>query len=156
MTYLSKPEAVIPFGWTIEKEELRQDAGNDLVTRQPIFISSKYENLQDGSLSLEIVYRYGGKWKRTRLQRSQTFQESSLKKCADFGLKITTNNAKQIAEYLAAYEEVNLKAGIREYYATSKFGWHKTDGKDVFLLGHKYFSLVGDAPIDTKSPREFA
>jgi hypothetical protein len=137
-----KPEAVIPFGWTIGKDELRQNAGNDLVTRQPIFISSKYENLQDGSLSLELVYRYGGKWKRTCLPRSHAFQESALKQCANFGMKITPKNAPRIAEYLGAYEEANLQAGIREYYSSSKFGWQKIGGKDVFLLGHMRYSLL--------------
>jgi hypothetical protein len=153
------PTAIVPSGWDTSNGLSRayRNKSNDedveeeffQIAKEPIFISSKYTNLQDNSTQLDLIFPYDGKWEKKRLPRSHVFQSGKLLQCADYGMSITQNNASQIVEYLYAFEHINLREGIAKYYSSSIFGWQGEQGTLGFLLGGRFFPPDGGPDVDT-------
>ena len=78
-----------------------------LVASEPVVITRKLENVDDGQEKLEITFRRNGKLKSIRIPRSAALNKTQLIRYADSGLPVNSGNAEDMVGYLAAYEAKN-------------------------------------------------
>ena len=77
------------------------------VASEPVVITRKLENVDDGQEKLEITFRRNGKLKSIRIPRSAALNKTQLIHYADSGLPVNSGNAEDMVGYLAAYEAKN-------------------------------------------------
>ena len=77
------------------------------VASEPVVITRKLENVDDGQEKLEITFRRNGKLKSIRIPRSAALNKTQLIRYADSGLPVNSGNAEDMVGYLAAYEAKN-------------------------------------------------
>ena len=77
------------------------------VAPEPVVITRKLENVDDGQEKLEITFRRNGRFKSIRIPRSAALNKTQLIRYADSGLPVNSGNAEDMVSYLAAYEAKN-------------------------------------------------
>lgn len=77
------------------------------VAAEPVVITRKLENVDDGQEKLEITFRRNGRFKSIRIPRSAALNKTQLIRYADSGLPVNSGNAEDMVGYLAAYEAKN-------------------------------------------------
>jgi len=77
------------------------------VASEPVVITRKLENVDDGQEKLEITFRRNGRMKSIRIPRSAALNKTQLIRYADSGLPVNSGNAEDMVSYLAAYEAKN-------------------------------------------------
>ena len=77
------------------------------VAPEPVVITRKLENVDDGQEQLEMTFRRNGRFKSIRIPRSAALNKTQLIHCADCGLPVNSGNAEDMVSYLAAYEAKN-------------------------------------------------
>jgi hypothetical protein len=97
-------------------------------------ITEIHENIDTGQLSAVIEYRYGDSIKTTTILRSQMVDARNLVAAlGGAGAPVTSNNARKVVSYLAAYESYFIDS-IPRKKVTSRFGRGRSDGP-FFLPG---------------------
>lgn len=93
-----------------------------------------HENIDTGQLSAVIEYRYGELVKTTAILRSQMVDARNLVAgLGGAGAPVTSNNARKVVSYLAAYE-AHFIDSIPRKKVTGRFGRGRSDGT-FFLPG---------------------
>lgn len=93
-----------------------------------------HENIDTGQLSAIIEYKYGDVVKTTTILRSQMVDARNLVAgLGGAGAPVTSNNARKVVSYLAAYESHFIDS-IPKKKVTSRFGRGRSDGP-FFLPG---------------------
>ncbi|HEY0319470.1 MAG TPA: DUF927 domain-containing protein [Pyrinomonadaceae bacterium] len=108
---------------------------------KPVKVSNSYmcitgiqENIDDGLISLIIQYEYLGQARRKVITRSQMSDPRQLlAMLAGSGAPVTSNNARHVTSYLAAFEHA-FGATLPSRKVISRFGW-ETPGSIFFLPG---------------------
>ena len=77
------------------------------VASEPVVITRKLENVDDGQEKLEITFRRNGRFKSIRIPRSAALNKTQLIRYADSGLPVNSGTAEDMVSYLAAYEAKN-------------------------------------------------
>ena len=77
------------------------------VAPEPVVITRKLENVDDGQEKLEITFHRNGRFKSIRIPRSAALNKTQLIRYADSGLPVNSGNAEDMVSYLAAYEAKN-------------------------------------------------
>lgn len=99
-----------------------------------IGISAIQENVDSGHISLIIKYQYLGRPRRSTILRSQMADSRQLVSAlADEGAPVTTNNARHVTSYLAAYEHA-FGPYLPRRKVTNHFGRGRSNGP-FFLPG---------------------
>jgi len=139
---------VMPQGWVIEDGLKRihqgKRAGSEQikdVASEPIFITEVSKNIQEGLEDLVLIFMRKGQWQNLRVPRADIFQAKTLIKCAGYGMSVHQNNFRDLIDYLAAFEKINLNNGIASYSSSSILGWQPEEG---FLLGENYITAEED------------
>lgn len=106
--------AVEPDGFTVSAQDGIQKTalvfGESVmipVASEPVAITRKLENVDDGQEKLEITFRRNGRFKSIRIPRSSALNKTQLIRYADSGLPVNSGNAEDMVSYLAAYEAKN-------------------------------------------------
>ena len=92
------------------------------VAAEPVVITRKLENVDDGQEKLEIAFRRNGRMKSIRIPRSAALNKTQLIRYADSGLPVHSGNAEDMVSYLAAYEAKNTDC-IPCVRAIDRIGW---------------------------------
>jgi hypothetical protein len=133
----------LPIGYELDRDGslwFKPSAlGGERKTPKPVQVSNSYigiagirENIDTGQISLVLEYNYLGQRRRRTILRSQMADARQLVSAlADEGAPITTNNARHVTSYLAAYEHA-FGAHLPRTKITSRFGRGRRDGP--FLL----------------------
>ena len=98
------------------------------VAPEPVVITRKMENVDDGQEKLEITFRRNGRFKAIRTPRSAALNKTQLIRYADSGLPVNSGNAEDMVSYLAAYEAKN-NGCIPCVRSIDRIGWV---GKEFF------------------------
>ena len=98
------------------------------VAPEPVVITRKMENVDDGQEKLEITFRRNGRFKAIRIPRSAALNKTQLIRYADSGLPVNSGNAEDMVSYLAAYEAKN-NGCIPCVRSIDRIGWV---GKEFF------------------------
>lgn len=121
--------AVEPDGFAVSlKEGIQKTAlayGESVllpVAPEPVVITRKLENVDDGQEKLEITFRRNGRMKFIRIPRSAALNKTQLIRYADSGLPVNSGNAEDMVSYLAAYEAKNSHC-IPCVRSIDRIGW---------------------------------
>lgn len=106
---------------------------------QPVVITARLENIDNGTEMMEIAFMRNGKWKTLRASRSNLFNKNALIRFADSGLLVSSDNAEGMVRYFTDYETENNDV-IPFIRSVSRIGWigrrefypYVTDGEIVF------------------------
>ena len=92
------------------------------VASEPVVITRKLENVDDGQEQLELSFRRNGRFKSIRVPRSAALNKTQLIRYADSGLPVHSGNAEDMVSYLAAYEATNSDC-IPCVRSIDRIGW---------------------------------
>ena len=103
-----------------------------LVSNSYIRIASIKENIDTGEISLSIAFNYLGRARSISILRSEMADSRRLVSAlAGAGAPVTSNNARLVTAYLAAYEHT-FASIIPQKKVTSRFGRARTGGLFFF------------------------
>lgn len=114
------------------------------VAAEPVVITRKLENVDDGQEKLEITFRRNGRFKSIRIPRSAALNKTQLIRYADSGLPVNSGNAEDMVSYLAAYEAKNNSC-IPCIRSIDRIGWV---GKEFYP-----YRMDGEMELETDAAR---
>ena len=113
------------------------DVGRVLVCYHPIVPVEKFKNLEDGTEKIKLAfYDEKEKWKYLTVDKSTISSNQKIVNLSDYGIAVTSENAKFLVEYLAEVESMN-KDKISTSVSVSRFGWFD----NVFIPYSDKFTL---------------
>lgn len=102
----------------------------------PLMPVERLVNIDTGIEKTRIAYCKGGRWKSRICDRSQLASARSIVGLADYGIAVTSENAKFLVQYICDVEHLNYDM-IPEHNSVSRLGW----------IGQKDFSPYVDGLI---------
>lgn len=138
---------VAPDGWQYAEKggimHANKDGQMESICRTPLIISKRLGNIETGEEKVVIEYKRDGKVEHATLARSVVFQARSITVLSDFGITITSENAKPMVQYLGALEAENYER-IPRFEASDRMGW---------LPGKRFLPCSADGvEVDTSEP----
>lgn len=106
--------------------EVIPNVGKILVCYHPILPIEKYKNLEDGSEKIKIGFYKNHEWEYLIVDKSTISSSQSIVKLSDFGVAVTSENAKYLVKYLAEIENLNQDK-ISTNSSVSRLGWFGDD-----------------------------
>ena len=79
------------------------------VTSEPLYVSAKLVNVDDGTEKLETTFRRNGQYKTLIAPRADMLNRNSIVKYADEGLPVSSGNAASLTKYIEEMEAINGK-----------------------------------------------
>ena len=105
-----------------------------------IFPSMRYINIETNNELLNISYVLDNRWKELRLiERKTIIQSKSIVSLGAFGLDITSENAKEVVNYLAEVDHLNRDI-IPRRETVNHLGWVDGRGFSPYIDGIDYDS----------------
>jgi hypothetical protein len=121
--------AVIPRKWQItDKGGVRRafatkdGEGEIIACPNPVVITRRLSNIDDGKERLELCFKKDGRWKPIVGGRTQVYNKASIISFGDDGLGVTSGTASGLVEYLFDYETAN-QSRIPLVSSISRLGW---------------------------------
>ena len=97
------------------------------VIGHPLFPTARYVNIETGSELLDLSYKMDGRWKKVRLvDRKVISQAKSITALSEYGLDITSENAKDVVVYLAEMDRRNRDHIVKKE-TVGHLGWVEGD-----------------------------
>lgn len=100
-----------------------------LVCRTPLLLTRRLRSLDTGEEKIEVAFQRDEKWHKAIFQRSVLFTSRGVISLADLGCTVSSENARQVVQFLSALEAENIDV-IPKADSTSTFGW-QTGGRFV-------------------------
>ena len=126
---ISLPGAKVPRRWQVSgKHGVRRafaskDSDTEVIAcPDPVVITRRLVNLDDGKEKLELSFRRDGHWKTTIGNRTQVYNKASILSFGDEGLHMTSGTAAELVSYLSDYEMCNMKV-IPRVSSIARLGW---------------------------------
>lgn len=98
------------------------DRGLIWACSHPIFPDVVLVNAETGVNKVRVWFKIRGIWKSTYIDRKAIASNNSIIQLADFGVAVTSNNAKALVQYLSEVEALNPDI-ICEKTSTGRLGW---------------------------------
>ena len=110
------------------------------VIGHPLFPTARYVNIETGSELLDLSYKMDGRWKKVRLiDRKMISQAKTITALSEYGLNITSENAKDVVLYLAEMDKRN-RDHIEKKETVNHLGWVEGRGFSPYIDGVEYDS----------------
>lgn len=134
---------VIPKGWILApdglfKEQFSKDGEPTepkRITYAPVVISNVYENISEESQGFSVAWLEGYQWHEVTQGQDVFMSNRKIIELAQYGFPVTSNNAKDLINYLHDFYGHNRNYLEKRRYA-EQFGWIEGG----FLLGNRYLS----------------
>ena len=163
------PESIlIPFGWELsydgglKKEFWEESLSGEREKRKfsvsptPILIVGRLKNVAGGTETIKLTWYRDGGWRYHTVERKIVATEREIPLLADYGVTVTSINAKDLVEFLAEFEAVNINT-LPCARVSTHFGWQ--DNKSGFLIGRNFFKSDGtqteNINIDNVAPEDW-
>ena len=110
---VSTPGMIVPPGWIVDDHgvshlELAFGEYKPMpVSPEPLFISAKMVNVDDGTEKLEVTFRRNGSYKTLIAPRSDMLNKNSIIRYADAGLPVSSGTAGNLTKFIAEMEAAN-------------------------------------------------
>lgn len=111
------------------------------ICRTPIILTRRLRSTASQTEKIEIAYKRDAKWRTVICERTTAFSARSILELANFGITVTSENAKHVVRFLEQLEAANMER-IPVVKSTTRLGWQ---GTDAFLPGHAP-EVVVDVP----------
>ena len=106
----------------------------------PLFPTARYVNIETGSELLDLSYKLDGRWKKVRLvDRKVISQAKTITSLSEYGLDITSENARDAVQYLAEMDKLN-RDHIEKRETVNHLGWIEDRGFSPYIEGVEYDS----------------
>ena len=93
----------------------------------PLLPIRRLVNIDTGIEKLELAFRKGKQWRRMIFDRKQIASASAIVGLSDYGVAVTSENAKFMVQYLHDVENLNYDK-IPESSSVSRLGWIGEEG----------------------------
>lgn len=118
--------------WIANEDGVRAPISNPpyeiLACYHPIMPLVRMKNMEDGKEQIKLVYKRRGKWNTITVSKEKIASATKIVELADYGIAVTSENAKHLVKYLSDIENLNDDfIGVEK--SSAKLGWHD----DVFL-----------------------
>lgn len=100
----------------------------------PIMPVLRLDNVDTGLEKIKLAYRRGAVWKDIIVDRKQIASNSSIVGLADYGIAVTSENARSLVKYLHDAENLNFDV-IPSKKSVSRLGWVGDDGFSPYVDG---------------------
>lgn len=110
----------------------------------PIMPVRRLVNIDTGIEKLELAYKKGRSWRKVICDKKQLASSNSIVGLADYGIAVTSENAKYLVTYLHDLENLNYEA-IPENNSVSRLGWIDGEGFSPYVE-----NLIFDGDISFK------
>ena len=121
--------AVIPRKWQITAKggvrrafSSKDAEGEVIACPDPVIVTRRLVNIDDGKERLELSFRKDGRWKPIVGGRTQIYNKTSIIAFGDEGLHVTSGTSGELVNYLSDYETAN-KDVIPRISSISRLGW---------------------------------
>lgn len=98
----------------------------------PIMPVQRLVNIDSGVEKLKIAYRKGRNWRYVVSDKKQLASSNSIIGLADYGIAVTSENARHLVTYLHDIENLNYDA-IPENRSVSRLGWIEGEGFSPYV-----------------------
>lgn len=106
----------------------------------PLFPTVRYVNIETGSELLDLSYKMDGLWKKVHLVDRKTISQSkTITALSEYGLDITSENARDVVVYLAEMDKRNRDHIVKKE-TVSHLGWVGDRGFSPYIDGVEYDS----------------
>ena len=96
---------------------------NQFACPHPIFILTRYSNVDTDVESVQLVYGRAGRTYKTKIApRSDLASANKIVKLAEYGVGVTSENAKALVQFLSDFESINYDK-IVEKKSCDHMGW---------------------------------
>ena len=96
---------------------------NQFACPHPIFILTRYSNVDTDVESVQLVYGRAGRTYKTKIvPRSDLASANKIVKLAEYGVGVTSENAKALVQFLSDFESINYDK-IVEKKSCYHMGW---------------------------------
>lgn len=103
----------------------------------PLVISGRLRDVSENTESLQVSWKRDGRWWTHTAQRSVVGDSRALVSIvSNAGLPVHTGNAKQVVEYLAAFDVTNHEHLVPAQ-VSSHMGYQGVEGSEGFIWGHQ-------------------
>ena len=125
---VSTPGMLIPENWIVDDTGIRHmemvfgELKPVLVSTEPVFVSKKLVNVDDGTEKLETTYRRNGKYKKLIAPRADMLNRNAIIKYADDGFPVSSGTAATLTRYISEMESVNNRS-IPIQRSIRRAGW---------------------------------
>lgn len=103
----------------------------------PIMPVKRLVNIDTGIEKLEIAYKKAKRWRKKIFDRRQLASASSIVALSDYGVAVTSENAKLLVTYLHDVENLNYDR-IEESNSVGRLGWIGDEGFSPYVDGLVY------------------
>jgi len=130
--------------------------GESYACSHPILPIKVLKNAETGFCKVVIAFLVRSKWQEITVDKEIISSASKIVSLSKSGIRVTSENAKNLVRYLSDIEALN-EDGIIEYVSTSKLGWINGEfmpyGSNVIFDNEGGLKNTFDA-IDSKGDRE--
>ena len=131
--------------------------GECLACYHPIMPVKRLVNIETEKEKVIIAFNKDGYWVERTFDKSVITSANKIQALSDYGVSVTSENAKYLVKYLNDVENNNLEA-IKKQMSTSKMGWFNNyknfmpfsagevefDSESAFRSAYKSISTKGD------------
>ena len=101
------------------------EKGREYACPHPIFVAGILKGVENKLCKSSLWFRVRGKWEHVNVDRSILASANKIVSLAQYGVQVTSENARNLVKYLNDIEALNEKI-VTEHISTSKLGWMKT------------------------------
>lgn len=146
-------DIVAPHGWTLTNEGIAR-RGESVTIPTPILIAARQRDANDETELVTLVWKKDGKWKSRLVDRVAIASTRTIvDELAPYGVIVTSNNAKNLVQYLADFETSNLTT-LPASSVSRQLGWQGQNGVHGFLLGR--LLVTSDTSFDSPTKEHSA
>jgi hypothetical protein len=138
-------ELVIPPSWVATTDGIMPASSDDPASHllPPMLIGLLLRNPMTDELFVDIYWKANNAWSHKTVPRSIIADRRKFVALADFVVRVTSNNAGDIIQFLADFEGANLTA-LAEGSISPQLGWLDSPDGPQFLLGHRLLTARSD------------
>ena len=108
------------------------------VCSHPVFPTRRYENIETGSEMLDVSFKRDGVWKtKSQIERKTVAQARQIVNLSEFGISVTSENAREMVNYMSAIDDMNREI-IPRTETISRLGWVEGRGFSPYIEGVNY------------------
>lgn len=110
----------------------------------PLLITKRFYNIDSDTEKIELAFKLGKRWRYITENKSTIASANKIINLADYGISVTSDNAKSMVAYLQELETLNYDQ-IPTIITTSRLGWVN---KEDFMPYTEKVEFDGDQSLN--------
>lgn len=108
--------------------------GEEIACAHPLMPVQRLTNIDTGIEKMKLAFKRGGIWRTVVCDRKQVASNNTIVGLADFGISVTSENARHMVRYLQDVENLNYDR-IPQRKSVSRLGWVGEEGFSPYVDG---------------------